>query len=65
MPLYRFICTACHSPLEQVHRFDEPHPTTCKCGGRLRHIFNVPNVTYHGSGFYTTDKVLYDVQDDD
>ncbi len=34
------------------------------CGGELERVFDVPNITYHGSGFYHTDKVLYDPDPD-
>jgi len=30
------------------------------CGGRLVRIFDQPNITYRGGGFYHTDKVLSD-----
>jgi hypothetical protein len=43
----------------------EPHPTTCDCGGELQRVFYPTAVTYHGSGFYTTDKVLYPDPNDD
>lgn len=31
-----------------------------QCNGELVRVWDVPNVIYVGSGFYTTDKVLYD-----
>jgi predicted nucleic acid-binding Zn ribbon protein len=30
------------------------------CNGELVRVWDVPNIIYVGSGFYTTDKVLYD-----
>ena len=30
------------------------------CGGELERVFDAPNITFHGSGFYHTDKVLSD-----
>jgi predicted nucleic acid-binding Zn ribbon protein len=35
------------------------------CGGDLVRIFDVPNVHYHGSGFYSTDKLLTPVKPED
>ena len=34
------------------------------CAGTLERIFDPHNVTYHGSGFYTTDKALYEKDPD-
>lgn len=30
------------------------------CYGELVRVWDVPNIIYVGSGFYTTDKILYD-----
>jgi putative FmdB family regulatory protein len=35
------------------------------CGGELVRLFDTPNVVYHGSGFYQTDKALYKKDDDE
>jgi predicted nucleic acid-binding Zn ribbon protein len=34
------------------------------CGGVLVRVFDQPTVIYRGSGFYTTDKVLYEPTDE-
>lgn len=62
---YTFRCKACDKTFEIEHGMHEPHPAKCpECGGRLVRRFNKPNVHYHGSGFYTTDKVLYEPDPD-
>ena len=35
------------------------------CGGPLERIFNAPSIHYHGSGFYSTDKLLTPVKPED
>ncbi len=65
---YRFRCRNCGQTVEVEHPMDEPHPTnhnqvlpvTTACDGELERLFDTPNITYHGSGFYHTDRVLSD-----
>lgn len=63
MPVYHFVCEECDAETTVVHGFLEDHPSKCACGGKLRHKFIVPNVIYRGSGFYSTDKALYETDD--
>lgn len=58
-PTYNFRCRKCQKEIEVQHHMTEPHPTTCECGGELQRIFHPIIATYHISGFYRTDKVLY------
>lgn len=60
MPVYSFRCRKCKRVLTVNHPFSEKHPEACECGGALARKFDVPNVVYRGSGYYHTDKVLYE-----
>ena len=59
--IYTFRCRNCRNTFQVEHRIREAHPTACPaCGGELRRVFDPLNVHYKDSGFYATDKVLYD-----
>jgi len=62
--IYTFRCKQCNETTEVEHSINEPHPTICVCGGKLRRVFNKPNVHYRGSGYYSTDKKLYEPSSD-
>lgn len=67
MPTYVFECPS-HGVTEKVLGFHDPKPELCECGEPLKRKYTPPNIIYVGSGFYTTDKVLYDynpLDDDD
>lgn len=34
------------------------------CAGKLQRVFDAPNITFHGSGFYRTDKWQYEPTQD-
>lgn len=59
MPAYTFRCRKCSHGVVVEHSMSEPHPRWhAGCGGELVRVFDVPEVVYKGSGFYTTDKRL-------
>jgi predicted nucleic acid-binding Zn ribbon protein len=67
---YRFRCQKCNRIIFVDHAINDPHPQRCfavdedkVCGGKLIRLFDAPAVTYHGSGFYSTDKALYEPSD--
>ena len=65
MPEYTFRCRKCGEAVPYVLPVDSPRPQQCgHCGGELYRVYDAPNVTYHGSGFYSTDKALYDHDDE-
>ncbi len=57
---YTFRCKRCGRVTVAEHGMKEPHPIVCTCSGELQRVFDRPNVVYKGSGFYSTDKALYD-----
>lgn len=58
MATYAFRCVNC-GEFEIEHPMTENHPDKCpKCGGDIARIFYNPGITFRGSGFYTTDKIL-------
>jgi putative FmdB family regulatory protein len=59
--IYTFRCRNCRRAVQVEHRISEPHPTRCPaCAGDLQRVFDPLPVHYRDSGFYATDKVLYD-----
>jgi len=68
MPVYEFKCNKCGEKTEVNFPFSvKKIEITSKheCGGEWEKIFSKPNIIYRGSGFYTTDKVLYDPDPDE
>ncbi len=58
---YTFRCRNCTRKLVIDQSMFEPKPEKCpSCGGPLRRVYDAPNITYRGSGFYHTDHVLSD-----
>ena len=58
MAKYQFSCKKC-GDIEIEHPMTEKHPDKCPdCGGDLSRIFSNPGITFRGSGFYATDKIL-------
>lgn len=60
MPLYTYRCPKCDVVFDVEKPMAAPHPTACACGyeGELGRVFKPTAVTFHGSGFYNTDKAL-------
>lgn len=66
MPEYTFRCRKCKNETRIVLPFSATiNPSQCPCGGEMHRVFNTPHIIYRGSGWYTKDKVLYDVDEDD
>ena len=65
MMKFLFVCKECGLPVEVEGKIGEtPIAPHCSCGGELRRSYIPLNVVYRGSGFFTTDKALYDDPDD-
>lgn len=72
MPVYSYLCPMCKVVFDTEKGMSDPHPTTHDCGfeGEMGRVFNPTAITFHGSGFYSTDKALdtiipeYDLTDD-
>lgn len=63
--IYHFNCPN-HGVIEIQQSLKEPLPTKCpECGAKLTRKYTVPNVVYRGSGFFSTDKALYENGDDE
>jgi predicted nucleic acid-binding Zn ribbon protein len=57
--IYHFTCLDCKQRVSVNHPMSAPHPEFhAECGGRLARIYLPVNIVYHGSGYYSTDKVL-------
>ena len=55
---YDFTCKKCGT-IQIDHPMADDHPDTCPdCGGDITRIFSNPGITFRGSGFYKTDKIL-------
>lgn len=39
MPVNVYECQDCQKRTERPRRFGEPHPTSCRCGGSLRQVY--------------------------
>lgn len=66
MPIYTYRCPECDETFTQVKAMlDSPLKACSVCGfaGELGRIFDVPSITFHGSGFYHTDKVIDEITD--
>ncbi len=57
MPEYSFICQTCGAHFNQHLNFnaDRTHLTCPNGHHNVRRIYNAPQVTFKGSGFYATD----------
>lgn len=65
MARYEFDCENC-GPIVVEHGMTEDHPEVCpNCGGEITRHFFSPSITFRGSGFYTTDKVLSEPTEDE
>lgn len=66
MPQYTFQCERCGRTFSRMLGFDDPRPDRCiLCGGKAHRKYDAPNVLYRGSGFYSTDKALYEKEMED
>jgi putative FmdB family regulatory protein len=56
MPLYEYLCDACHEQTEVLQRFAEAPLEICpRCGGKLRKLLSAPAFQFKGSGWYVSD----------
>jgi len=53
---YLYKCGNCKEVQEIEKGMTAPHPTLCRCGGELQHIFTPVSAIYRVSGFYSVDK---------
>jgi predicted nucleic acid-binding Zn ribbon protein len=61
--MYIFHCRECGREIELGAIPSTAVP--CLCGKNMVRKYTVPNVHYHGSGFYSTDKLLTPVKPED
>lgn len=57
MPLYEFLCKACHHRFEKIQKFSDPMPDECPACGEdaVEQVISAPAVQFKGSGWYVTD----------
>lgn len=57
MPIYEYLCAACHAPTEIIQKASEPGPENCaKCGkGPMVKQVSLSAFSLKGSGWYVTD----------
>jgi putative FmdB family regulatory protein len=49
---YTYQCTECDSVFTINKSILAPHPKKCpKCGGKVEHLIDVPNIVYEGGGW--------------
>lgn len=66
MPVYVYLCPNCEEAFEVEKGMQEPHSQDHEeCGyvGELGRVYFPPGIVFHGSGFYTTDKILSEITD--
>lgn len=57
MALYDYRCTSCGHTFEVEHPMGEHPEVSCpECGKSAEHIFGASAISFHGSGFYNTDR---------
>jgi putative FmdB family regulatory protein len=57
MPLYEYLCEACHRRFEVIRKFSDPELQECTlCGkGPVQRQISSPAIQFKGSGWYITD----------
>jgi len=57
MPLYEYLCEACHRRFELIRKFSDPELQECTlCGkGPVQRLISSPAIQFKGSGWYITD----------
>jgi putative FmdB family regulatory protein len=57
MPLYEYLCEACHRRFEVIRKFSDPELQECTlCGkGPVQRLMSSPAIQFKGSGWYITD----------
>ena len=56
MPLYDYVCDACHHRFERRHGFNETVTECPECGQTsVRRVLHPTGVVFKGSGWYITD----------
>ncbi len=58
MPVYEYLCEACHQPFEAIQKFSDSPIVDCEnCGakGAVKKLVSKSSFALKGSGWYTTD----------
>ena len=66
MPFYTYVCPQCEEVSGVEKPMTDPHPAICPhCGyeGELGRVFDIPGITFRGSGFHHTDKAIDEITD--
>ena len=59
MPIYEYKCKDCGYQFEIKQRITEDALTECpKCGGRIERMIFGAGIVFKGNGYYTTDYVM-------
>lgn len=61
---YEMMCEKC-GPVEIEHPMAEDHPRLHSCGKPMRRIFGRVGMKFVGSGFFSTDSILQEPDEDD
>jgi len=59
VPIYDYVCSACHRLTEVVHGIDAEGPRFCpECGaeGTMTKVFSAPSIHFKGSGWAKKDR---------
>jgi putative FmdB family regulatory protein len=59
VPIYEYVCSACHHRVDILHGINEDGPTFCpSCGaeGTMRKAFAAPTVHFKGTGWAKKDR---------
>ena len=59
MPIYDYVCSACHRLTEVVHGIEAEGPRFCpECGaeGTMTKVFSAPSIHFKGSGWAKKDR---------
>lgn len=57
MPIYDYVCTACHHRFEVFHGLNEAGPHQCpECGSPVSRVFAPPAIVFKGSGWAKVDR---------
>jgi putative FmdB family regulatory protein len=56
VPIYEYVCAACHHRFEVQQKISDPPLTHCnRCGQSVTKVISAPAIMFKGSGWYVTD----------
>jgi len=54
--MYEYRCPICNTQMELELSMDHDLVRCTDCGAQANRIYSVPNISFKGKGFYSTDK---------